>query len=375
MRTADLVLAVALVTAATVAGCRREAADDGETTAPVTKRVRCAPAQVRAIRDALQIHGTIAPLPDRDAQIAAQVPGRILRMLVREGDSVKRGQPLAQIDDAALIDQARQAEAQLAKARAENNLAGTSRARVARVFERGIAARQELDDATAREATAAASEAEAKAAAGIARRQVDRATVRSPLGGVVLRVFHKTGELVDGTPATPLVEVGDPSSLELVGTAAASELVRSKVGAAAVVDVPALPGVRLAGIVAAVSPAVDRATGLGVVRVSLDLAHGVAPPVGVTATARIDDGPARQALLAPSAALRAALGSEAEVVVCGADKQAHVVRVRRGNVIDAMTEIAAVGPDGGAPALIVGGSMLVVEPVLGIADGDAIEPR
>ena len=32
-----------------------------------------------------------------------------------------------------------------------------------------------------------------------------------------------------------------------------------------------------------------------------------------------------------------------------------------------MTEIAAVGADGGAPALIVGGSMLVVEPVLGIA--------
>ena len=53
----------------------------------------------------------------------------------------------------------------------------------------------------------------------MARRQLERTTVRSPLSGVVLHVFRKSGELVDGTPATPILEVGDPSALELVGTA------------------------------------------------------------------------------------------------------------------------------------------------------------
>jgi RND family efflux transporter MFP subunit len=369
-----MVLAVAVSVAGASMGCRHETADEGESTAPVTKQVRCAPAKDRVMRDTLEIHGTIAPLPDRDAQIAAQVSGRILRMLVREGDRVKRGQPLALIDASALADQAKQAQAQVAKARAESGLAGTSRARVQRVFDRGIAARQELDDATARLSTAEASEAEARAAAGIARRQLERATVRSPLDGVVLRVFHKSGELVDGTAASPLVEVGDPSSLELVGTAPAATLVRCRRGAAATIELPALPTLHLSGVVAAVSPAVDRATGLGVVRISVDFGHDVAPPVGVTATAHVDGGGERHALVAPAEALRAPLGAQAEVVVCGADKHAHVVHVRRGATSGSMVEIEAETVDGGA-ARLAAETALVVDPVLGIADGDPIERR
>ena len=354
-----------------VAGCRRQPAEEAEPpTAP--KQVRCVPVQTRTLQDALEIHGTIAPLPDRDAQVAAQVPGRILRMLVREGDRVKRGQPLAIIDEAALADQAKQAQAQLAKARAESNLANTSRARVQRVFERGIAARQELDDATARVASAEATEAEANATAQIARRQVARTSVRSPLDGVVLHVFHKSGELVDGTAATPIVEVGDPSSLELVGTAAAADLVRSKRGATATIEVPALPGLRLSGVVAAVSPAIDRMTGLGVVRISLNLGHDTQPPVGATATAHVVIGVGREALVAPTAALRTPIGSQAEVVICGADQRAHVVSVRRGKTVDTWTEIETMSPDAGAPALAAG-TLLAVEPVLGVADGAPLE--
>jgi len=116
--------------------------------------VHCALAQARELRDTLEIHGTIAPLPDRDALIAPQVPGRILQVLVREGDRVKRDQALARIEDAALRDQAAQTAAQLAKARAETHLAATSRERIQRVFDHGIAARQELDDAVARVAEA-----------------------------------------------------------------------------------------------------------------------------------------------------------------------------------------------------------------------------
>ena len=384
-------LAPALVSAllASVApglGCRRAPGDDGETPVAgspasggnIARRVRCAPARARELRDAVEIQGTIAPLPDRDAQIAAQVAGRILRVLVREGDHVRRGQPLARIDDAALRDQANQAAAQLARVHAESTLAATSRARVARVFERGIAARQELDDAVARVSTAEAGEAEARASAEIVRRQLDRATVRSPLGGVVLRVFRKSGELVDGTAASPIVEVGDPSSLELVGTVTAAVLIQSKVGAPATIEVPALPTERLSGIVAAVSPAVDRATGLGTVRVSIVLGPGPAPPVGVTATARVAVGRTRSATVVPSQALRAAIGSSAEIVLCGgADQRARVARVLRGVVAGGETEVTApaiAAGDGDAGVTpIAPGTLVAVEPVLGLGDGDRID--
>jgi RND family efflux transporter MFP subunit len=359
-------------------GCRRAPAEDGETAAAAgpsaPKQVRCVPARARELRDRLEIHGTIAPLPDRDAQIAAQVSGRIIRVLVKEGDRVRPGQPLARIDDAALRDQSAQASAQLAKARAESHLAATSRTRVQRVFERGIAARQELDDATARLATAEANEAEAKASAGIINRQLERATVRTPLDGVVLRVLRRSGELVDGTAATPIVEVGDPSSLELVGTATAADLVQSKVGTPATIEVPALPTVRFTGVVVAVSPAVDRATGLGVVRVSLKLGRDVVPPVGVMATAHLSLGASRLATVVPSRALRAAIGVDAEVVICGADKRAHVVRVLRGLASGDETEIRVVVADAGSTPFGPG-TMVASEPVLGIGDGDLIDVR
>jgi membrane fusion protein, multidrug efflux system len=361
-------------------GCRREASAEGpehteSAGAGAPKRVRCAPLEARTVRAQVVLHGTVAPLPDRDAQIAPQVAGRIVEVLVREGDRVTRGQPLARIEDAALADQAKQAGAQVTKAAAETNLARTTRDRVARVVDRGIAARQELDDAQARLATAQAGETEARAAAGIASRQLERATVRSPLGGVVLKLFRKTGELVDGTPATPVLEVGDPTHLELVATATAADLVRVHARDPAAVSLPALPDLAVRGTVAAVSPAVDRATGLGSIRITLDTSTGTLPPVGVTGVAHIETGGAHLATLAPAAALRAALGDEAEIVVCGTDRRARVVRVHRGTALGALVEIRAPGGESDAgTSTLSAGVRVAVEPVLGLADGDALEP-
>jgi RND family efflux transporter MFP subunit len=368
-----------------------QATEDDDARA-VPKRVRCAPIEERTLHDALEIHGTLAPLPDRDAQIAGQTAGRLLRVLAREGDRVVRGQPLAQIDAAALRDQVTQAGAQLAKARAESHLAVTSRDRVARVFERGIAARQELDDAEARVATAAATEAEARASSEMARRQLERTTVRSPLSGVVLHVFRKSGELVDGTPATPILEVGDPSALELAGMATAFALVHIQPGDAARIEVPALPSFPFAGVVAAVSPAVDRATGLGTVRVTLTGDGQVTPPVGLTATARVEVGQPRRAVVVPTAALRAAIGDHAELVICGADRQAHVVGISRAGLghdttgattttapapapAQGFSEIAlpAGGGDAARGRAVHPGALVAIEPVLGLHEGDRLD--
>jgi HlyD family secretion protein len=231
------------------------------------------------------------------------------------------------------------------------------------VFDRGIAARQEVDDASARYAAAKAGEDQATAAARRAQLHIDRATVRSPLGGLVLKVMRHSGELADGTPATAIVEVGDPSQIELVGDASGNDLVRIARGARASVSVNG--GAGYPGTVAAVSPAVDRATGLGVVRVSVDLGGKPSPPIGIFAVAHIASGAPRQATVVPTVALRNATGPEAEVVVCGPDRIAHVARVKVGVHLDPLVEvIGEVKP----------GDQVAVAPVLGIADGDKLEP-
>jgi HlyD family secretion protein len=354
-----------LVAVLAFGSCHRR--DTEEAAAPRRRAVRCAVARAASLTDAIELRGTISPLPDKDAQVAPQVAGRLLRVRVREGDPVTVGQPLALIDDAPLAEDVRAAEANLGKTRAELKNARATLARVERVFEHGIAARQEVDDATARADTAAASQSEAESTWRRARRQVERATVRSPLGGVVVRIFRKPGELVDGTPATPVVEVADPGRLELTADATAGDLVHVHTGLAATVTIAALPGAVWTGQVSAVSPAVDRATGLGVVRVALDLADRVRPPIGVLGTARIATHAPRAAVVVPKEAVRSGPGGELEVVLCGADGMAHVRR------LPAAGDPAAAGA-GTVEALgLERGQAVAVDPVLGIVDGEAIE--
>jgi RND family efflux transporter MFP subunit len=340
-------------------GCRQHA----EPVESAKRHVRCAAARAMTIADGVELRGTISPMPDRDAQVAAQVAGRILKVLVREGDVVAAGQVVARIDSGPLADDAQAAQAALAKARAEVKNAEATAARVQRVFEHGIAARQEVDDAMARAAAARATQEEADAAARRAQRQLDRAAVPSPMSGVVIRLIRRSGELVDGTPATPIVEIADPSRLELDADAAASDLVRLQPGQPADVTVAALPTASWKGKVAVVSPAVDRATGLGTVRVPLELGEAPRPPIGLLGTARVQVSAARTVVGVPSAAVRSGAGAEAEIVLCGADGLAHVRRVSRGVSKGGLTEAEG----------LTAGQAVVVEPVIGVAEGEALE--
>jgi RND family efflux transporter MFP subunit len=315
------------------------------------------------IADAVELRGTISPMPDRDAQVAAQVAGRILKVLVREGDVVAVGQTVARIDSGPLADDAQAAQAVLAKARAEVKNAEATAARVQRVFEHGIAARQEVDDATARAAAARATQDEADAAARRAQRELERASVASPLSGVVIRLIRRSGELVDGTPGTPIVEIADPSELELSADATAADLVRLQLNQPAEVTVAALPSASWKGTIVVVSPAVDRTTGLGTVRVRLELDKAPRPPIGLLGLARVQVSAPRVVVGVPQAAVRSGPGAEAEVVLCGADGVAHVRPVHRGVAKAGLTEAEGLSA----------GQAVVIDPVIGVADGEAIE--
>lgn len=362
----------ALAALASLTACHRPEPASEHASEGTKRQVRCAAVQPITVADAIQLTGTISALPDRDAQVAAQVTGRILEVRVREGDVVKEGQVVARVDGGPLSDEASAARASLARTEAEAKNAEATAARVEHVFERGIAARQEVDDAQARAAAARASRDEAQATARRAERQVGRATVTSPLAGTVVKVMRRPGELVDGTPATPIVEIADPSRLELVADTTATDLVRARPGQPASIDIAALPGATWTGAVTAVSPAVDRATGLGVIRIGLQLTSAVRPPIGLLGTARVEIGTPRTAQGVPAGALRGSTGAAVEVILCGKDDVAHARVIERGAA--ARDRGAAAGPLVEAKGLAAGDEV-VVEPAIGVSDGEPIERR
>jgi membrane fusion protein (multidrug efflux system) len=291
--------------------CQKPSAEE-EPAPKVT--VHCVVPHIEAVDETVSLRGRLEPPPGGDLPVASQVPGRIVQVNVREGQRVARGDLVASIDDAPSRDTLRQAEAAVLQAESSEVNAKATLERAKALVARGIAAKQELDDAVARAEAARATVASTQAAADLARRTLGRVQVHSSFDGVVTRLWRGPGALVDGTSATPIVQLAAVAGVEFAADATATEL------AAIAPDQPAKGELAMnhsefSGCVRARSSALDPATGLGVVRITLE-APPAALPIGafgrVVVTTRHRDA----VLLAPSGALRGAVADGAEIAIC-----------------------------------------------------------
>jgi len=207
--------------------------------------------------------------------VSAPLPGRVLRIELRPGDPVRAGDTvLATLAPAApaLLDarslaegesRVRAAEAALARARAEQELAqvaarfAESEARRIRgLADQGVASAQQLDSAEAEARTRARALDAAVAAVDVAGRDVETAraalvqpartilwdsasgqqvlSLRSPIDGVVLQRFQESEAVVP--QGQPLVEVADLSTLEVIADFLSADAVRIRAGMPALIE-------------------------------------------------------------------------------------------------------------------------------------------
>src|SRR5262249_43086828 len=156
--------------------CNKQSDEDSGSGAPVPD-VTVAKVQRAPVVQSLIVSGNLAAAPNRDAKLAALVPGRIARVLVVEGDHVKEGQPLAEIDSTLLRDQEHQAAAAVAQAQASTDNARLAAQREEGLLGRGISSRKDVEDARTQSAVSAATLQQAEAALASAKSQLSRATV------------------------------------------------------------------------------------------------------------------------------------------------------------------------------------------------------
>ncbi|MBI4658587.1 MAG: efflux RND transporter periplasmic adaptor subunit [Verrucomicrobia bacterium] len=173
--------------------------------------------------------------------VSAPVAGRLRRIPLRAGDDVQAGETVVAVIDplapALLDERARKlaearrdaASAQLEKARVARNFAAAELRRFEKLFAEKTVTLQELETAQSREASASRDEAAAASALREAEAELTEyaretgdhtqprrspTEVKAPAGGRVLRVFEESARVV--ASGTPLLEVGDPSELEVV---------------------------------------------------------------------------------------------------------------------------------------------------------------
>ena len=299
------ILAAALVTVLTLAGCSRKSGgedEDAGTPQDAVAEVTVTQVTRGEISTTLTSTGDVAALPNQDVKVSALVPGRIARMMVGEGDQVREGQALATIDSRPFEDQVRQAQAAVSQAQANLDNAKLARDRNENLFQRGIAARKDLEDARTQMSVTQAALQQAEAQLSLAKLQLERAEVRSPLAGTVVKRMVSDGEQVDGTAATPLFEVANLGEVEVFGNIPALYLGRIRVGEQIPVTADAFPGRTFDGQAVAISPAVDPTTNVGMVRIRIANQQHLLR-LGMFSTAQVPLETHAQAMLVPAAAV------------------------------------------------------------------------
>jgi len=316
---------------------------------------------MRSLADGIVLRGTVVPAQDRSATLSAQIPGRLVRLAVREGDDVEAGALIAEVEPQPAHDALAQTQAMLDDAIASRNAARTEADHEQALVEKGIASRRSLESLRAAQIRAEATVSAASAQVRAARHGLARAAVRAPMAGAVVHLQRREGELVDGTPATPICDIVDMSALELAATAIPSDLVRLRPGQLARVRFQALEGAEVTASVRTVGRSVG-ANGMGQVWLTLD--PGVLqPPLGLLGTATIAVSEPHEVATVPAVSVRSAGGDRVEVVVCDGSV-ARVREVQTGRREDSWVEVT-----GG----LTSGERVAVDEVTGLEDGATID--
>ena len=241
-----------------------------------------------------------------EIKLRPQVAGHVSKLCVKEGQLVRAGQVLLELDDAQQVQQVAEAKAELhlAEAQLERLVHGaeaTQRAEAAALYraklaelERAQLSRRRIDDllrkqsATGQESDnqrtlvdALAAEADAakahlqwldsptrpdevqiatarvqvaRAHWKLAQTELDRMRLRSPLGGLVLKIGLEAGEMAGPASPDPAVIIADTSRCRVRAFIDETDAAEVRMGMAATVTAESLHGKELPGHVVRISP-------------------------------------------------------------------------------------------------------------------------
>ena len=211
-------------------------------------------------------------------KISADLPGKVAHLLVKEGDRVKQGQLMLQLDDMqyrSAFDQARaatsSADARLREAQAAEKVSDSSYERQRALFQQKLLSQAEWDQATsanesAHVAVATAHEeiSRARAAAAGAMDNVNKCRFLAPFDGVVSALNVEQGEVViTGTmnnPGTQIMVVSDLSRMLVRADVDETDVVNMKLGQQAKISVDAMPDTSFRGTVIEIGNTAKRST-------------------------------------------------------------------------------------------------------------------
>jgi len=283
------------------------------------------------------------------AVVKAKVAAEVKSLSVREGDTVKAGQVIGQLDTTEFDWRLRQAEQTADSAKAQLDIARRAVENNQALVKQGFISSTGMETSVSNEAAARANYQAAAAAVALAKKSRGDSVLVAPIAGIVSQRLAQPGERV--AVDAKIIEVVDLSRIELEAAVAPEDVVEVQIGQSARLDIDGLREPAKA-TVARINPSTQ--AGTRAVMVYLALQSNPALRQGLFARGQIDLQHGR-ALAVPISAVRVD------------QAKPYVLMVVNGHVSQRTVTLGARGD-----ASIDGKTEHVVEIVEGLADNATI---
>ena len=321
-RAALLVVAVASL----LAGCGK----DAPKAAPAAPEVGVLTLQTQPLALDQELPGR--SIASQESDVRPQVDGVLVARLFEQGQMVRAGQPLFQIEPALYQAALNEAQANLKTAEASAVAARLRAQRLQALGKDQLAARQDVDDAVANGQQAAAAVQAAQAARDTARTRLSFATVTAPIAGRIGRALFTPGALVTSGQAEPLARIQqvDPMNVDITQSSNEYLALRRAIAAGGVQASTAPVRLQLSdgtdyalpGTLEFADIDVQQDTGSITLRAQFPNPDGQLLP-GMYVRAQVGQGTRQQALLVPQAAVDRSPKGEAQAWVVDKDGKAR----------------------------------------------------
>ena len=255
------------------------------------------------------------------AKVASLVRGRIVYICHCEGETVKKGSVLAQLDDS-------EAKAALKELRAREEFLKSEMKRVSDLITKGAATMQGYERASM-------DLGQVQGLISVQNERIGEYTIVSPMDGLVLRRDGETGEIAE--VGQVLFRVGVPKPLQVVAEVNEEDIPRVAVGQTVLFRTDAFPDRRLEGKVKEITPMGDYAA--KTFRIKIALPDNTPLHPGMSVEANIITRQKQNALLIPADAVQ----SKSVFVVEGSRLRKRAVKIgirgtREVEVLDGLKE-------------------------------------
>jgi multidrug efflux system membrane fusion protein len=274
--TSTTTVLLALSAALAFAGCGKDAPPPSPPV-PVTVGT----AERRAVPFELAATGAVEPL--QTVAVQAQVSGPIMRVAFREGQDVRKGQILFQLDPRPFQAALAQAQGLLERDRAQAANAEQEARRYAGLAEKEYVTAQQYEAARTTATASSGTLAASQAAVDQARLNLQYATIRAPIAGRTGSLRVREGNLVRAGDATSLVTINQIRPILVRFAVPASNLPaiqKYRARRIAVVAGPIGGGTPSEGTLAFIDNTVDTATGTILLKASFPNTDGALWPGG-----------------------------------------------------------------------------------------------